>query len=249
MDNALAKEKPVKYFEMGTNRWRESDSWPPAGKDVAYALHSAGHANAATGDGVLRESSPAQEPADSFTDDPDNPVPTVGGPLCCDGGHLAPGAFDQRKVEARSDVLVYTTAAFERDTNVTGPVTLDLYASSQSTDTDFTAKLVDVGPDGFARNLTEGILRGRDRDSQEHPQLMNPGTVYHLRIDLWSTGNVFLAGHKLRLEVAGSNFPRFNRNPHTGADPGTAAQFTKTVNTVYHDREHPSALNVHVVTQ
>jgi len=248
--NDLDQEQPVKLFVMGHNAWRQESAWPPPeAKELAYYLHSNGRANSSDGDGVLNLYRPGSEPADRFIDDPDSPVPTVGGPLCCDGAHLAPGAFDQRKVESRPDVLVYTTAAFDHDYNVTGPVSLDLYASSEAVDTDFTAKLVDVSADGFARNLTEGIVRARYRDSQEHPQLLQPGTVYRLRIDLWSTSNVFLAGHKLRLEIAGANFPRFDRNSNTAEDAGHATQLVKTTNTVYHDRAHPSALMLDVMPQ
>jgi len=142
---------------------------------------------------------------------------------------------------------VYTTPAFKHDLEVTGPVTLELYASSSAVDTDFTAKLVDVWPNGFAQNLTEGVLRARYRNSQEQPEMMNPGEVYKLAVDLWATSNVFLAGHRLRLEVSSSNFPRFNRNTNTGEDPGQATRLVKATNTVYHDGDHPSALVLPVV--
>ncbi len=134
------------------------------------------------------------------------------------------------------------TPAFTQDTEVTGPVSLELFAKSSAVDTDFTAKLVDVGPDGFAQNLTEGIIRARYRDSQEKANLMNPGQVYKFTIDLWSTSNVFLKGHMLRLEISSSNFPRFDRNLNTGEDPAFAKSFVSATNTVYHDAEHPSAL-------
>ena len=247
-DNELAHEKPVKLFIMGRNTWREESAWPPPdARPAAYYLHSAGRANSLDGDGALNTSASGPDAADHFTYDPANPVPTVGGPLCCDGAHLAPGAFDQRKVESRADVLVYTTPAFDHDYEVTGPVTLDLYASSTAVDTDFTAKLVDVGPDGFARNLTEGIVRARYRGSQEHPEPLQPGKIYELHIDLWATGNVFLAGHKMRLEVSSSNFPRFDRNLNTGQPAGESANYVKAENAVYHDRAHPSVLTVDVV--
>ena len=152
-------------------------------------------------------------------------------------------------MENREDVLVYTTPAFKQDTEVTGPITLEIYVSSSAVDTDFTGKVVDVGPQGFARNLTEGILRGRYRSSRENAELMNPGEVYKLTLNLWSTSNVFLAGHKLRLEVSSSNFPRFDRNLNTGEDQGHSARMVKATNAVYHDREHPSALILPVVPQ
>jgi putative CocE/NonD family hydrolase len=162
--------------------------------------------------------------------------------LCCDGSHLAPGPRDQRVVENRDDVLIYSTSAFAQDTEVTGPVTLELFAKSSAVDTDFTAKLVDVWPDGFAQNLTEGIVRGRYRDSQEKPAAMNPGQVYKFTIDLWATSNVFLKGHTLRLEVSSSNFPRFDRNMNTGEAQASARNFVPATNTIYHDAEHASAL-------
>jgi putative CocE/NonD family hydrolase len=161
---------------------------------------------------------------------------------------LAPGPRDQRSVEARDDVLIYSSPAFTQDTEVTGPVSLELFAKSSAVDTDFTAKLVDVGPDGFAQNLTEGIVRSRYRDSQEKANLMNPGQVYKFTIDLWSTSNVFLKGHMLRLEISSSNFPRFDRNLNTGEDPAFAKIFVSATNTVYHDAEHPSALILPTVT-
>jgi hypothetical protein len=145
-------------------------------------------------------------------------------------------------VENRGDVLVYTTPAFKQDTEVTGNITLELYSSTSAVDTDFTGKVVDVGPDGFARNLTEGILRGRYRSSREKAELMNPEEVYKLTLNLWSTSNVFLAGHKLRLEVTSSNFPRFDRNLNTGENQANSTRMVKAVNAIYHDAKHPSAL-------
>jgi uncharacterized protein len=166
----------------------------------------------------------------------------VGGPLCCDAQHLAPGPRDQRSVENRDDVLVYSTGPLERDVEVTGPVIAVLFVKSSSVDTDFTGKLVDVAPDGFAQNLTEGILRMRYRASSEHAELMNPGQIYQISLDLWATSNVFLRGHSLRLEISSSNFPRFDRNPNTGEETRSVRTFAVTTNTILHDAEHPSAL-------
>jgi len=248
IDNGIGSEKPVKLFVMGKNTWREESAWPlERAQEVRYYLHAAKRANSLSGDGALSTALPAEEPADKYVYDPADPVPTRGGPLCCDAAGEPPGAFDQRPAENREDVLVYTTPAFEQDTEVTGPMRLELYASSSAVDTDFTGKLVDVSPDGYARNLTEGILRARYRGSREKPELMNPGQVYKLTISLWSTSNVFLAGHRLRLEVSSSNFPRFDRNLNTGEAQGNSASFMKATNTVYHDRAHPSALVLPVV--
>ena len=240
--------KSVKIFVMGANQWREEDDWPLArAQSTKYFLHSTKTANSLRGDGGLSTMPPRSESSDRYVYDPSNPAPTIGGPLCCDSDHLAPRPRDQRAVEARDDVLVYTTPAFAQDTEITGPVSLELFAQSSAVDTDFEAKLVDVAPDGFARNLTEGIIRARYRNSQEKPELMNPGQVYKFAIDLWSTSNVFLKGHALRLEISSSNFPRFDRNLNTGEVQAWAQKYVSATNTVYHDAEHPSALTVPVV--
>jgi putative CocE/NonD family hydrolase len=210
VQNHFAKQ-PVRIFVMGANEWRDEEDWPlKRAHPTEYFLHASTGANSLRGGGSLSTERPGvAEPADHYVYDPENPVPTVGGPLCCDGVHLPAGPQDQRPVEARADVLVYSTPAFTRDVEVTGPVTLDLYAKSSAVDTDFTAKLVDVWPTGFAQNLTEGIVRARYRDSQEKPESLNPEQVYKLAIDLWSTSNVFRQGHRLRLEISSSNFPAF----------------------------------------
>jgi putative CocE/NonD family hydrolase len=237
-------EKPVRIFVMGTNQWRNEDDWPlQRARPTKYFLHAEHAANSLRGDGALTTQAPnSAEAADHFTYDPANPVPTIGGPLCCDGIHLPAGPRDQRPAEARDDVLVYTTEPFSRDTEVTGPVTLNIFAKSSAVDTDFTAKLVDVWPNGFAQNLTEGILRASCRDSQAKPELLNPGQIYQLAISVWSTSNVFLKGHRLRLEVSSSNFPRFDRNLNTGRSGEFETHWTTATNTILHDADHPSAL-------
>jgi putative CocE/NonD family hydrolase len=248
--NEFAGDKPVRIFVMGENKWRDEAAWPlERAKETRYSLHSAGKANSAAGDGFLYlgQMEFHTDRRDSYVYDPANPVPTVGGPLCCDAVHLAPGPRDQKEVEARPDVLVYSTPPLDRDTEVTGPVTLDLFASSSAVDTDFTAKLVDVWPNGMAQNLTEGILRARFRDSREAAKPIVPGKVYEYKIDMWATSNVFLKGHRIRLEVSSSNFPRFDRNLNTGKPASTDSVFVKATNTVYHDAAHPSALVLPVV--
>jgi putative CocE/NonD family hydrolase len=246
--NGVAQEKPVKIFVMGKNEWREEDDWPLArAKTTKYFLHSGGTANGVAGVGTLSLSTPAAEKPDQFVYDPGDPVPTIGGPLCCLPLPTGIGPQDQRPAESRNDVLIYSTPAFTKDTEVTGPVSLDLYVSTSAVDTDFTGKLVDLWPNGFAQNLTEGILRLRYRDSQEKPELANPGETYHITLDLWSTSNVFLAGHKLRLEVSSSNFPRFDRNLNTGKEQARTTRIVKATNVIYHDKGHPSALIVPVV--
>lgn len=241
ISNGVEIEKPVRIFVLGENKWRDESSWPLVrAKDTEYYLHSGGS---------LSTKAPESEPSDQYVYDPENPVPTLGGPLCCDAHHLMPGPVDQRPDEARGDVLVFTTPTFKQDFEVTGPVKLELYASSSAVDTDFTGKLVDVWPNGSAQNLTEGIIRARYRDSQVKPEFMNPGQAYKFTIDLWSTSNVFKAGHKLRLEVSSSNFPRFDRNPNTGASPESAKRWAKATNTVYYDSAHPSVLVLPVVSR
>jgi len=246
--NEFATEKPVRIFVMGEDKWRYEDSWPlERAKETRYVLQSAGKANSASGDGVLSAADSRAQSTDEFVYDPMDPVPTTGGPLCCDAEHLAAGPRDQRTVEDRPDVLVYSTPPLENDLEVTGQVILDLYAKSSAADTDFTAKLVDVWPNGFAENLTEGILRARYRDSTIEAKPIVPGKVYEYKIDMWSTSNVFLKGHRIRLEVSSSNFPRFDRNLNTGKDASTDATTAKATNTIYHDKEHPSTLLLPVV--
>jgi putative CocE/NonD family hydrolase len=238
----------VKLFVLGKNLWREEDDWPlTRARNTHFYLHSQGKANSLSGDGALSTSEPSSEHADQYVYDPADPAPTRGGPLCCDPAHLAAGAIDQRPIEARSDVLVYSTPPFKEDFEVTGPVSVELYATSSAVDTDFTAKLVDVWPNGFAQNLTEGILRARYRNSPERVEFMNPGETYKLTLDLWATSNVFLKGHKLRLEISSSNFPRFDRNLNTGEDAGRGTRWVKATNTIVHDRAHPSAVVLPVV--
>ncbi|MGI8960190.1 MAG: CocE/NonD family hydrolase [Bryobacteraceae bacterium] len=250
IENEFAKEKRVKIFVLGVNEWRQEDDWPLArARSTKYFLHSSAGANSLRGGGTLATKAPDSEPSDQYVYDPSNPVATIGGPLCCDSQHLAPGPRDQRPNEARDDVLIFSTAPLTRDFEVTGPVSLELYAKSSAVDTDFTAKLVDVWPDGFAQNLTEGIVRGRYRDSQEKAQLMNPGQIYKFRIDLWSTSNLFRKGHMVRLEVSSSNFPRFDRNLNTGEDVEFARRQVTATNTIYHDAQHPSALVLPVVAE
>ena len=246
--NEFARPNPVKLFVMGTNQWRDEDDWPLArARSTKYFLHSAGKANSAKGDGSLTTTEPRSESPDQYVYDPTNPTPTVGGPLCCDGEHLAPGPRDQSAVEARADVLVYSTPPLAQDLEVTGPVQLELFAKSSAVDTDFTAKLVDVWPNGFIQNLTEGIVRARYRSSQEKPELMHPGQPYRFTIDLWATSNLFLKGHQLRLEISSSNFPRFDRNLNTGQDSVVAGKPVRATCTIYHDTEHASTLILPVV--
>jgi putative CocE/NonD family hydrolase len=239
--NGVLDDPPVRIFVMGENRWRNENEWPLARTQYTkYFLHSGGKANSLRGDGLLSPEPPRNEPADVYVADPRNPVPTRGGGLCCWPAAVPGGAFDQRSIEDRPDVLVYTTPVLDRDVEVTGPVTVTLYAETSAVDTDFTAKLVDVHPDGYARNLTDGILRGRYRESRGKAVLLKAGEVYEYTIDLWATSNLFKAGHRIRLDIASSNFPRFDRNPQTGEASNTASRLEPALQRVFHDELRPS---------
>ncbi len=246
--NGAENDKPVKIFVMGKNVWRDEETWPlTRAKSAKYFLHSHGAANGISGDGTLSTVMPATEQRDTYNYDPADPTPTIGGPLCCRDLPSGNGPQDQRPAEARDDVLVFTTPAFTQEFEVTGPVTADLYVSSSTVDTDFTAKLIDVWPNGFAQNLTDGILRMRYRNSQSKPELMNPGEIYHMTVDMWATSNVFLPGHKLRLEISSSDFPRFDRNLNTGEEQAHGTRTVKAANVLFHDKDHPSALVLPVI--
>jgi putative CocE/NonD family hydrolase len=242
VDNGIDREPPVMIFVMGADEWRSEPDWPlPNTQYRPYYLHSSGGANTLHGDGTLSTESPGDEPSDVYLYNPLRPVPTVGGQVILPGGN-AMGPRDQRTVELRDDVLVYSTPVLEGEVEVTGPIDLRLFVSSSAPDTDFTGKLVDVYPDGRAMILTEGILRARYRDSFSDPEPMEPGKVYELQLNLWATANVFLPGHRLRLEVSSSNFPRFDRNSNTGGDmvTETADQYQPAINRIFHDAAHPS---------
>ena len=243
-DNGILDEPRVRIFVMGENRWRDENEWPLARTQYTkYYLHNQGNANSLNGNGTLSVQIPNQEPSDSFVYDPENPVPTVGGSNMT----ITPGAFDQRDVEQRDDVLVFTTEPLETDTEVTGPITVTLYAASSATDTDFTAKLVDVYPDGRAYNLQDGIIRARYRASSRTPTLIEPGTIYEYTIDLWATSNLFKQGHRIRVDISSSNFPRFDRNPNTGNPFGMDAELQPATQTIYHDGQYPSHITLPVI--
>jgi putative CocE/NonD family hydrolase len=249
VENGIEQEKPVKIFVMGIDQRREEDDWPlPDAQERNYYLHSDGQANTLNGDGGLSTDPPGQEPADIYLYNPRRPVPTLGGQGLLLGLN-AVGPRDQRPVEARDDVLVYSTPPLEKPIEVTGPVTLQLFVASSARDTDFTGKLVDVFPDGRAITLTDGALRARYHRSFTEPELLEPNTVYELRIDLWATSNVFLTGHRIRLEVSSSNFPKLGRNTNTG---GTIAsegldRCLPAINQVFHNNAHPSRLILPII--
>ena len=243
---------PVKYFVMGSNRWRECRQWPPEdAQPGVWYLDSNGGANTLTGDGVLAGTPPARQraPRDSFVYDPRDPPPTRGGAVCCNPDVFPWGPMDQRPVERRRDVLVFTSRALARDLEVAGPVKAVLYVSTTAKDTDFTAKLVDVFPDGMARNLTDGILRLRYRDSLEKPQPATPGEVYRIAVDAGVTANVFRKGHRIRLEISSGNFPRFDRNLNTGGVSADETRPVKATQALWHDRRRPSHLELTVIPE
>ena len=250
LENGVEQEKLVRIFVMGIDQWREEEAWPlPDTHYRPYYLHSAGNAHTANGGGVLSATQMAQGAEDVYCYDPHYPVPTGSG-MNVDPkqqGNLGP--YDQREIEKREDVLCYTTAPLEHPIEVTGPVELVLYVSSSARDTDFTGKLVDVHPDGRAELLSDGILRARYRESPTQPVLMEPGRVYELHIDLGATSNVFLAGHRMRLEVSSSNFPRFDRNSNTGGTIATeqAEDFVSAINRIHHNETYPSHLILPVI--
>ncbi len=242
-DTALVSTPPVQVFLMGANRWVAERAWPPEdARPMNLYLGSTGHANGLEGDGVLGDFPPRRGARDTYVYDPRDPVPTRGGAVCCNPRVFPWGPMDQRPVEQRADVLVYSTAPLAEDVEAMGPVQVVLYVSTSAKDTDFTAKLVDVFPDGYARNLTDGILRMRYRDSIERPEASNQGQVYGISVDAGVTSNVFLKGHRIRVEISSSNFPRFDRNPNTGAAVAGETRLWKATETIYHDHEHPSRL-------
>jgi len=278
VENGIMQEPPIQIFVMGDNCWRFESEWPLARTQyTSYYLHSGGAANllpSLHGDGTLTPAGPSAEPVDTFVYDPRNPVPTCGGGLCCWRPALPPGAFDQREVEARPDVLVYTTPPLEHDVEVTGPVEVHLWAATSAPDTDFTAKLVDVSPFdgvypersrgtqgrpcGYARNVQDGIIRtnyrgkgmrndARHGRSTAQAEPIRPGEVYEYTIDLGATSNVFKAGHRIRLEISSSNFPRFDRNPNTGHPVSDEAELRPALQTIFHDAAHPSHIVLPII--
>lgn len=248
-DNGMAAMPKVQYYVMGRNEWRSASAWPlPTVQFTKFYLTSDGRANSRFGTGALVREVPRGAVADEFSYDPATPVPSKGGPLCCTGtAEAPPGSFDQSDVETRHDVLVYSTPPLERGIEVTGPVEAKLYVSSSAKDTDFTVKLIDVYPDGSAYNVQEGILRARYREGWDKPALMTPGQVYPITVNVHATSNYFGPGHRIRVEVSSSNFPRFDRNLNTGGDNSRDTAMVVARNVVYHSAKYPSHLVLPVV--
>lgn len=239
----------VTYFTMGSNQWQSSETWPPAGaRPTTFYLSSGGAANSLFGDGRLAPAPPATDAPDRFAYDPLNPVMSYGGNVCCTGNAIQAGAFDQRRMESRQDVLVYTSDAFATGTEVSGPITATLYVSSDAKDTDFTVKVLDVYPDGRAYNLDESIQRMRYRDGYDTPLAwMEKDRVYKVELQPLTTSNYFAAGHRLRVEISSSNFPRFDRNLNTGGHNYDERVPVVAHNAVHHSTQYPSSITVTVV--
>jgi putative CocE/NonD family hydrolase len=245
----LEKMPKVRYFTMGINKWQSADTWPPEGaQPMTFYLSSGGRANTLNGDGMLMATAPADDSPDKFEYDPMNPVPSYGGNVCCTGNAVAGGAFDQRKMEERPDILVYSTEPLKEGVEVSGPIEVTLYVSSDVKDTDFTVKLIDVYPDGRAYNLDETIQRMRYRNGYDKPLAwMETGKVYKVTFQPMTTSNFFEAGHRVRIEISSSNFPRFDRNMNTGGRNYDEVKGVIANNAVHHSRQYPSELKITVV--
>ncbi len=250
IDNGVTDIPKIQYYAMGANEWRTARSWPLESTEFrSYYLRSNGKANTRHGDGALTTEVPAGvEPADNYRYDPADPVATLGGAICCISEDAAPaGAYDQAAVEQRPDVLVYTTEPLIEDLDVVGPITVTLYVSSSAKDTDFTVKLVDVYPDNTAYNIQDSVLRARYREGFDKKVLMEPGRVYEIDLRLHATGNVFRKGHRIRLQVSSSNFPRFTRNLNTGGNNFDETEWVVADNTIHHSNGYPSHIVLPIV--
>jgi putative CocE/NonD family hydrolase len=252
------QEAPIRLFVMGINRWRDERQWPLARtRWTDFHLHSTGQAGETITDGTLATEAPLEEePPDTFTYDPAAPVPTWGGNHSIGPWNpglyekAPPGPFDQRKIESRRDVLVYTTKPLEEDVEVTGPATVTLYAASSARDTDFVARLCDVHPDGRSINITEGILRARFRDGNwSKPVPIEPGQPLKYTIQLEPTSFVFARGHSIRVQITSSCFPLWDANPNTGGPISTETRLERAHQTIHHSRPWPSCVRLPVIPQ
>lgn len=248
-NDVLTKMPRVRYFTMGSNKWQNADAWPPATSVMTtYYLSSSGRANSLYGDGKLTTAVPGKaDKADVFAYDPAYPVPSYGGNVCCTGTAIQGGAFDQHQMETRQDILVYTTEPFADGVELTGSIESTLYVSSDAKDTDFTVKLIDVYPDGRAYNLDETILRARYREGFDKEVMMENGKVYKLTLSPMATSNFFAPGHRVRIEVSSSNFPRFDRNLNTGGANYNESKGVVAHNQVFHTAQYPSQVRLPIV--
>jgi putative CocE/NonD family hydrolase len=245
IDNGVTAEPPVRIFVMSGEGWRDEQEWPLARTAwTRYYLHSGGHANSTRGDGALSTEVPREEPPDEYVSDPENPVPLITEPSFAQVG----GPDDYRPVEARDDVLVYSTPVLRSDVEVCGPIRVKLYAASSTPDTDFVARLIDVRPDGFAQRLCDGLVRARFRQGMDKSSFIEPGRVYEYDIDCWNTCQVFKRGHRIRIEITSSAFPAFDVNPNTGGPLGRTVGGVRATQRILHDREHPSHVVLPIVS-
>ena len=243
--NTSLEDFPVRIFVMGANEWRDEREWPLARtRWTRYYLHSGGRANSRFGDGALSSMPPAaHEPPDMYRYDPANPVPFITDPTSTQVG----GPDDYAAIQRRDDVLVYATAPLPEDVEVTGPVKVELYASSSAPDTDFMAMLLDIWPNGFSQRLCDGMVRARFRDGMHNPSLIEPGRIYRYTIDCWNSAQVFKAGHRIGLQISSSAFPKYDRNLNTGAPLGVTTEMVVAEERIYHDEEHPSMLILPII--
>lgn len=248
-NNDILKMPKVRYFTMGSNKWQTADSFPPAGaRPVKLYLSSGGKANTLNGDGILTNLPPAKDEPDSFTYDPLNPVPSYGGNVCCTGNAVTGGSFDQRKMEERDDILIYSSEVLKEGIEVSGNIDVTLYVSSDAKDTDFTVKLIDVDEQGRAWNLDETIQRMRYRDGYDKPQVwMEKDKVYKFQFQPMVTSNYFAPGHRIRIEISSSNFPRFDRNMNTGGKNYDETKGVIARNSVHHSKQYPAEITLSVV--
>jgi putative CocE/NonD family hydrolase len=247
IQNGLNEEKPVQLFYMGINKWHGETDWPIPGTEYRELyLDSKGSANSVRGNGTLSFAKPVTEGADKYNYDPDHPVPTTGGNNCCGTPTIA-GPVDQRPVERREDVLVYTGEYLKDPVTIAGPVKIILFAATDGPDTDWMVKLVDVYPDGYAMPVSEGILRARFREGLDKIRLLTPGQVYEYSIEMTGTANVFKPGHRIRIDITSSNFPQFDRNPNTGDPLGSSDKVRIAVQTIHHGGKNSSHIVLPVV--
>jgi uncharacterized protein len=248
-NNGADKDPPVRVFVMGANVWREAQDWPiPGTRFAKFFLHSRGQANSSFGNGQLTTEPPVGgEPTDHYVYDPANPVPSKGGHSCCFATVAPVGPYDQTDIEKRADVLIYSTPPLSEAVEVTGPITVKLYAASSAPDTDWTAKLVDVAPGGKIINLNNGIVRASHRNSLETHEPIDPGKPYEYTITVFPTSNLFKVGHQIRLEISSSNFPHYDRNLNTGRPVGADAQMIAARQTIFHDAAHPSYIELPIM--
>lgn len=248
-NNEILKMPKVRYFTMGSNKWQSSESFPPAGaQPLTFYLSSEGKANSGSGDGKLVSTAPAKNAPDSFEYDPMKPVPSFGGNVCCTGNAVTGGSFDQSKMEQRNDILVYSTEPLKEGIELSGSIDVTLYVSSDAKDTDFTVKLIDVDEQGKAWNLDETIQRMRYRDGYDKPLVwMEKDKVYKVKFQPMTTSNYFAAGHRIRIEISSSNFPRFDRNMNTGGNNYDETKGVIARNSVHHSKEYPAQVTITVV--